>query len=129
MNNFNFDKVKSGAPVSTIAGNEVRILCVDAKDAYSVHAPIVALVKDDSGNETLGRYSIDGKLLYPERVSYASTDARDLKMRTTKLEGFVNIIRGSEYDRFAGRIYATAEEAEAARDEKWIATVPVSWEE
>ncbi len=95
MNNFNFDKVKSGAPVSTIAGNEVRILCVDAKDAYSVHAPIVALVKDDSGNETLGRYSIDGKLLYPERVSFVSTDARYLKMRTTNLEGFFNIIRGS----------------------------------
>ena len=68
---FDLEAYKNGAKVKTRNGNEVRIICTDAKrPSY----PVIALVKVDDNRECIISYTSEGKEYY----SSADSDPNDL---------------------------------------------------
>ena len=68
---FDLASYKNGAKIQTRDGNEVRIICTDAKrPSY----PVVALVKVDDNRECIISYTTEGKEYY----SSADSDPNDL---------------------------------------------------
>ena len=56
---FDIKKAKKGEPVCTIDGKDVRIVCFDRQNADG--KSIVALVRNENGNEQVYNYFPDGK--------------------------------------------------------------------
>lgn len=111
---FNIQKAREGKPICTRDGRKARIICFDAK----CNLPIIALITQPGGDESLVGYKSNGKLMYLNEPDC------DLMMLPEKKEGWVNI-----YDDTP--IYDTKEEALNRRSEirGYIDTVKVSWEE
>lgn len=81
---FNLEEAKAGRPVCTRNGQEVRIICFNAK---SENYPIVALVKEGySTQEYLRAYTNEGKVC---RNGLMHT--LDLVMPLKKKTGWINI--------------------------------------
>ena len=110
--------------VVTRAGRNVRIICTDAKNVYSV----VALIAEDK-SERVETYLKDG--IYSE----GRQSCDDLFFAPEKHEGWINIYKSQ--GRLAlftcGLRYDSEEEARREarwnRDKTAIATVKIEWEE
>ena len=123
---FDLEAAKAGKPVCTRDGRKARIICFDAKRKNGKR--IIALIpsKDFIGFEDL----ID----YPDNGNYGGGHENDgdLMMLPEKHEGWVNLWK---YDKRVvhsdGNIYSSKEEAivDSNKDDNYIATVKISWEE
>ena len=120
---FSLELAKQGKPVCTRDGRKARIICFDAKCTF----PIIALVTNTGGNESLIRYYSNGSFTNLNKAGC------DLMMLPEKKEGWVNVYHGlkkSEY--VCGDIVSnTKEEAiqYAQNNDTYITTVKISWEE
>ena len=105
-------------------GRESRIVCFDAD---SDRFPIVALLKDDDGEEYPASFTEKG------RFSNGIVDSeRDLLMVGEKKEGWINIYEALK-ERCIGAVHNSKETAMRMKiNEKgttYITTVRVEWEE
>ena len=124
MKNFDIDAARSGKPVCTRDGSPVRIICWDAKG----YCPIVALVSDIDGRESVQTYPSDGRLMLGDMVN-----PLDMMMKTEKKEGWLNIIKsdkelsGVDLD----GVYVSEKDAreESEDEDGYITTIKIQWEE
>ena len=121
---FDLQAAKSGKPVCTRDGRKARIICFDAKCTL----PIIALVTNTGGNESLIRYYSNGSFTNLNEAGC------DLMMLHEKKEGWVNVYHGLNgmSERVCGDIVSnTKEEAiqYAQNDDSYITTVKIEWEE
>ena len=124
MKPFDLEKAKAGALVCTRNGEKARIVCFDAD---SDRFPIVALLKDDDGEEYPASFTEKG------RFSNGIVDSeRDLLMVGEKKEGWINIYEALK-ERCIGAVYNSKETAMRMKvnekDITYITTVRVEWEE
>lgn len=70
---FDLEAAKSGAPVCTKSGNNVRILCYDRKN---INYPLVGLVETLNGEESMVSWTNEGR----ENLKYSSNTS-DLIMK------------------------------------------------
>ena len=122
MKEFNLEDFKKNPSqkVVTRDGQEVRIICTDAKG----DAPIIALVYEkDMNKETPYTYNRDG-LFYNNTEFYL-----DLFFAPIKREGWVNLYKiGTKYE--FGNVYNTEEEAlNKKSNQDYIKTIKIEWEE
>jgi recombinational DNA repair protein RecR len=61
MREFNLEEAKAGKPVCDRRGNDVRIICFDAKSDY----PIICLVETEDNIEEVITTTIHGRFLVP----------------------------------------------------------------
>ena len=118
---FDLEAAKAGKPVCTRNGQEVRIICFDAKlENYS----IVALVKEKgSTQEYLHTYTNEGRIYYKN-----PTHSLDLVMPLKKKTGWVNIFANGEYT--ISNIYTTEQSAKVnAIINKAVDTIQIEWYE
>lgn len=118
---FDLEQAKAGRPVCTRNGQEVRIICFDAK---SENYPIVALVKEGySTQEYLHTYTNEGRVYYKN-----PTHSLDLVMPLKKKTGWVNIFVNGEYT--VSNIYTTEQSAKVnAIISKAVDTIQIEWYE
>lgn len=120
--------LKVGDVVKDKTGNDVRIVCVDARGDY----PIIGLVKLSKTDKIISYTKKGHYVLYLE-------GANDLVL-TEKKKGWVNIYRefaeckpsNVSGRRCSSRIQATKALAEKNAEyypDEFIATVPIEWEE
>lgn len=124
LREFDLEAAKSGKPVYTRDGRKARIICFDAK----CNLPIIALVTNTGGNESLIRYYSNGSFTNLNKAGC------DLMMLPEKKEGWVNVYHYDNDDssnRGCRFIYDTKEQAvkEAGAGSAYITTVKISWEE
>ena len=114
---FNLEAARSGKPVCTRDGRNVRIIAFDAKRKDKKN--IIALVpsKDYPGFEDLIAYHNNGNY-YGEHENDG-----DLMMLPEKKEGWVNVYKDSIYDSEDGALMCRAER------EDLIGTIKIEWEE
>ena len=108
--------------VVTRDGNQVRILCTDAK----VYYPVVALVSYNDERESPESYTENG--LY----DIADEGSKDLFFIPEKKVIWGNLYSTQHGTTFSGDFYKTEEEAlkEKCKDfSKYITTFKVEWEE
>lgn len=119
---FDLEAAKAGAPVCTRNGRPARIICTDFRDK---DYPIVALIAHSYGSESITLHTLDGHFYTDGREAYG-----DLVMPVNMRMGWVNIYKRGD-DRYAGDVYSSKKEAEAAITEKdqHVATICVEWEE
>lgn len=118
---FDLEAAKAGKPVCTRNGQEVRIICFDAKlENYS----IIALVKEKgSTREYLHTYTNEGRIYYKN-----PTHSLDLVMPLKKKTGWVNIFANGEYT--VSNIYTTEQSAKVnAIIGKAVDTIQIEWYE
>lgn len=127
MKEFDIELAKAGHPVCTRDGLPARIICFDKKGDL----PIVSLIKNKEGIESVGFHTIDGN--YDGCIKGGSWD---LMMATVKKTGYIQIHEMERFDKEkvltgGGRIYSSREECiEAIHDEaKPKAIAKVEWEE
>ena len=114
LKEFDLEAAKSGKPVCTRDGANVRIICFDTK----CDTPIIALVTTDNGEEITFDYFIDGTFANIENHD------NDLMMLPVKKEGQVNVYNlDNIYS--TGRVYSSKEEAEKQKDINCIATIKI----
>ena len=120
---FDLEAAKSGKPVCTRDGRKARIICFDAK----CNLPIIALVTNTGGNESLIRYYSNGSFTNLNKAGC------DLMMLPEKKEGWVNVYHGlKKSERVCDDIvFNTKEEAiqYAQDDDNYITTAKIEWEE
>lgn len=106
--------------VVTRNGLPVRIICTDR----NYKRPIIALIKEKDGTETIYTYNTQGGFWANNEFSNL-----DLMFAPTKKEGWVNIYNRAT--RGCGLIYESEEKAKqnADKDKPYIATVKIEWEE
>lgn len=121
---FSLEAAKLGKPVCTRDGRKARIICFDKRGG----CPIIALVETfvveyDCIREETYYYTIDGR-----EIGQNAESKDDLMMLPEKKEGWINVYNGdNSYS--TGGLYSSKEEAEKQRDEDYIATVKINWEE
>lgn len=111
--------------VVTRSGEPVRIICTDRKlngEGY----PIVALVENDKGNESVESYTIDGNWW-----GKGLKGNFDLFFAPEKKVGWMNLYNKDFGLVKGGEVYNSEEVAKkiAAGDEDYITTIKVEWEE
>lgn len=106
--------------VVTRNGFPVRIICTDR----NYKQPIIALIKEKDGTETIHTYNTQGGFWTNNEFSNM-----DLMFAPTKKEGWVNIY--NRVARSCGLIHESEEKAKlkADKDKTYIATVKIEWEE
>ena len=111
LKEFDLEAAKAGKPVYTRDGRKARVICFDAKCSL----PIIALVINAEGSETLISYTSDGR--------FSNLDERccDLMMLPEKKEGWINVKKDVS-------LFKSREEAER-NCTKDYAIVKISWEE
>ena len=119
MKPFNLKEAKSGKPVCTRGGYDVRVLCFDMKGKY----PVVGIIARDDG-EVLLTFDNCG------RLDTLNTGEYDLMMKTETKTGYINRYRVPQPGRDA-RIFKSPE---AARqniwdEEEYLGMATVTWEE
>ena len=122
MKEFNLEEYlkNPSQKVVTRDGQEVRIICTDAKG----DAPIIALVYEkDMNKETPYTYNRDG-LFYNNTEFYL-----DLFFAPIKKEGWINIYQIEKIYQ-CGNIHNTEEEALNCKGtQNYIKTIKIEWEE
>lgn len=126
MKEFDLEKAKLGVPVCTRDGRPARIVCFDVK---YVSYSILALIKDESGYESVMLYTNKGKVFVPE-LNVGSHDS-DLMMAPVKHEGWVHVNDEMGFPFIQqGKIYKTKEQADVApKAARFIAVAKIEWEE
>ena len=126
MKEFNLNEyLANPKKVVTRDGDNVRIICTDARGDY----PIIALVeKPNKASDILYTYTKGGYFYVTENPS-----PFDLFFAPEKHEGWVNIFKGTDGNSYIGhysRIFESKEDAEKAGI-GWdgYITVKVEWEE
>ena len=119
LKSFSLEEAKAGKPVCTRDGRSVRIICFDAK----CNLPIIALITDAGGDESLARYNSNG------RFTNLNESDCDLMMLPEKKEGWVNIDKGGSGKIAVSSPYSTKEEAIHNDNETTIDTIKICWEE
>ena len=103
-----------------------RVLCTDVKNMYSIVA-VVEAQKDNNNDELAIAFTKDGKCLPP------IPDKNDLFFASEKQEGWMNIYRDSDGNRYVMDcpIFTSKEEAEkkGKRYIDYITTIKIEWEE
>lgn len=102
-------------PVQTKDGRPVRLLCADAKKTQ----PIVGLVQNKDGTETLRCWSADGSWLLDDKAT-----PKDLINSHEKRMAWVNVYPEPDCD----QLHYTKKSAERGRAGRCIATVEVQYE-
>lgn len=122
MKPFDLEAAKNGAPVCTRNGKDVRIICFDrvSKDLY----PIIALIKENNGDEVLYTYTLDGK------VSKYSDSPINLVMKPVKEEGWINLCFNAGRTYLDGFIYKDEETAISTGSSRrdYLRTIRIEWE-
>ena len=126
MKPFNLDEYlkNPSRKVVTRDGDNVRIICTDARGDY----PVIALVeKPNEASDILYTYTKKGYFYVTETLC-----PFDLFFVTQKHEGWVNICKGTIDDYYVGdsRVFESKEDAEEAGKE-WSSYMPakIEWEE
>ena len=123
MKEFNLDEFKKNLSqkVVTRDGRLVRIVCIDAKNEFT----IIALITNND-KEVLMDYNNNGKVSSSDEI----TDL-DLFFAPTKREGWVNIFKDEELPFINGDIYKSEKEAKEKAEEKsdYITSIKIEWEE
>lgn len=121
---FDLAAAKAGAPVVTVDGYPVRILCFDMKNPSGFE--LVGLVTTDRGNEQAFTWNRDGRI-----GCFMSDYAKDLRMVPVKRTGWVNLYRNGDDAMTGEKVHEMEEDAINAGidQDTYIATVPVEWEE
>ena len=90
MKQFNLQQAKAGAPVCTREGKDVRIVCFDAKRG---NEPIIALIQERNGCESIIHYTIEGTDPRSGIDKYGTDVYRknDLFMKSTTQKFYTNI--------------------------------------
>ena len=104
---------------TTLDGNPVRILCVDAKD----NQPIIGLTMRGE-KEVIDNWSLNGKYLLSEVACNS-----DLINAKTKREGWVNVYDTYGNHTNVGGAFPTKEIADREASDGRIACVRIEWEE
>ena len=106
--------------VVTRDGRSARIICTDR----NYKQPIIALIKEKDGTETIHTYNTQGGFWTNNEFSNM-----DLMFAPTKKEGWVNIYNRATSG--CGLIYESEEKAKqnADKDKPYIATTKIEWEE
>lgn len=123
MKQFNLEEYLKNPTKKVITrdGNNVRILCTDAKGNF----PVIALVKIHNGDETVIRLKENGRF-------YNDTeDSNDLFFVPEKKSGWINLYKINSTISPGPRAYNTKEEAESVVGDKsyYISTIKIEWEE
>ena len=131
MKEFDWQQAKQGKKVITRRGEDVRIICYDAKDPVR---PIIALVTVQDPEAPFGepRYIEEVRKYAPNGKTSSEFPPDDLVMASERKTGWVNIYKEPGGDRSAIGVYPTDQEAvdDAFKgEEKAIATVKIEWEE
>lgn len=123
MKQFNLEEYlkNPSRKVVTGSGKNVRIICTDAK--CSAFHPIITLVEEPNGNESIVTYTNEGHYYSSE-----PSKVNDLFFAPEKKEGWINIYVHNWLD---GQIYPSKEKALSERDDntKYITTIKIEWEE
>lgn len=117
MKDFNYKKAYEGDPICLEDGRKARIICFNRNGVY----PLMVLVEEIDGLETVHEYSENGISLYDSKLMMASEQK----------EGWINIYHHAAKGIFVtSTIYATKEEAITNRKRfNKIDTVKITWEE
>ena len=119
MKEFDINLAKAGKPVCTRDGRKARIICFDAKGTF----PIIALV-DEKVEEFAFSYTADGNFSAEKEIC-----DEDLMMLPEKHEGWINIYKKNDDERYFAHIYDTKALAKIGKNAGCIATVRIEWEE
>jgi len=111
---FDLEAAKAGKPVCTRDGRKARIICFDAND--SNNQPIIALVTEENGFESLYSFTSEGKWVKEDSV-------HDLMMLPEKKEGWIVIHKEAIYDK------ETAEKIARETTSNVIRIQKIEWEE
>lgn len=91
MKEFNLEAAKNGAPICTRGGDNVRIVCFDARVGTSHDYPIIALIELNEGkDEILITYTENGKMNRLDESRY------DLMMVSVKKKVWVNLYKDDD---------------------------------
>ena len=116
-------KTPSRKVVTRDGRNVTRFLCTDAKSTF----PIVALIEATPGStmECLRTYTKDGNF-FVDQIS-----PNDLFFAPTKHTDYINLYRNGGSYFLGGAVYTSEENAKyiANRDNRYITTIKVEWEE
>ena len=124
MKPFNLEEAKAGKPVCTRDDRAARIICFDAAN---MDFPIVALVMDESDEESPETYTVDGCY----SISSGDRDY-DLFMAPTQHTVWVNLYRRHDMSIYAGSaVYPSEQDARASRSGApcYIGTFPITYED
>ena len=123
MKQFSLDEYLKGPSrkVVTRDGRNVRIVCTDKRHT---DYPILALIEEPNGRESIESYTENGRYSL-----FETSDVKNLFFAPEKHEGWVNVYRSLEHNEtYCGRmIYDSKEEAKC--DDYAIAAVKIEWEE
>lgn len=124
LKEFDLEAAKSGKPVCTRDGRNVRIICFDKKkDVY----PLIVLVSDKDGYEIINQYKANG--------AHPTIPDNDLMMLPEKKEGWINVYRDCDGANITkdDNIYSSKEAAIASAQiidgNSYVATTKINWEE
>ena len=120
---FDIQKAREGNPVCTRDGRKARILCFDRVTSDDYSKIVACITSYDGKDEYALTYGIDGYIINPQHPQLD-----DLMMFPEKKEGWVNVYKVDGLCNVGG-LYSSKEEAEKQRDEDYIATVKINWEE
>lgn len=114
---FNIEEAKSGKPVYTRDGREVRIVCFDR----NCDRPIIALIKERNG-EILSTCYSDGRCIKEKETP------SDIMLLSEKKEGWVNIYR-TDGVYSTGALFFSEEGAKRSKGGNYVTTIKIEWEE
>lgn len=114
LKEFDLEAAKAGKPVCTRDGRKARIICFDAND--SNNQPIIALITEENGFESLYSFTSKGKWVKEDSV-------HDLMMLPEKKEGWIVIHKEAIYDK------ETAEKIARETTSNVIRIQKIEWEE
>lgn len=121
MKQFNLEEYlkNPSRKVVTGSGKNVRIICTDAK--CSAFHPIITLVEEPNGNESIVTYTNEGHYYSSE-----PSKVNDLFFAPEKKEGWINIYKNG----WSGEIYHSKEDAFNGRiKHNYTTTIKIEWEE
>jgi hypothetical protein len=125
MRPFNLEEAKAGKPVVTRDGRDAVILAFDISGSYPMLGYYIS-----SGCKKEATWDYDGNF-------YQGNDSRDLFMKSETNLRFINLFRnGHDNKLFSVEIHTTLQDAEKeakgiiyATADKFIVTIPITWEE
>lgn len=113
---FNIEEAKAGKPVINGAGEDVRIICYDAKGKY----PVIALIESEE-DCFISWYNIDG-------AYYPHISLRDLYMKPQIKKGWVASWSEGQNRYTSGDVYDTVEDCREDYEEGYTYH-EIEWEE
>ena len=132
MKEFDWQQAKQGKKVITRRGEDVRIICYDAKDPVR---PIIALVTVQDPEAPFGepRYIEEVRKYAPNGKTSSEFPPDDLVMASERKNGWLNLVRSKEGVVYPyGRIHEKLEDASCEANtiaKDYVDTVKIEWEE